>query len=85
MRAEQPARVHLPFSAIDGNVHFLEERSPRPFLTPGGSTQMETVADTWRRKLNKVWELCGEWEEPPTSHRFRHTFVRVLLERGGAA
>jgi integrase len=43
---------------------------------------METVADVWRRKLNKVWELCGAWEEPPTPHRFRHTFVRVLLERG---
>jgi integrase len=42
---------------------------------------METVADLWRRKLNKVWELFGEWEEPPAPHRFRHTFVRMLLER----
>jgi len=43
---------------------------------------METVADLWRRKLNKAWELCGVWEEPPHPHRFRHTFVRILLEHG---
>ena len=78
----KPVFTWLP----DEVVHRLEAlasvQGPRPFLTPGGSTRMETVADIWRRKLNKVWELCGQWEEPPTPHRFRHTFVRVLLERG---
>jgi integrase len=24
----------------------------------------------------------GEFQETPVSHRFRHTFVRILLERG---
>ena len=43
---------------------------------------MDTVTDLWRRKLAKVWALCGEWEEPPHAHRFRHTFVRMLLQRG---
>jgi integrase len=51
-------------------------------MTPGGSARMETVADLWRRKLNKLWELCPKWEERPHPHRFRHTFVRILLERG---
>jgi len=51
-------------------------------MTPGGSTRIETVADLWRRKLNKVWALCGKWEERPHPHRFRHTLVRILLQNG---
>ena len=43
---------------------------------------MDVVTDVWRRKLNALWKLCGEWKEKPTHHRFRHTFVRVLLQRG---
>ena len=53
----------------------------RPFVI-GRSDRLETVTDTWRRKLNKVFELAGRFEEPPTPHRFRHTFARVLLQRG---
>jgi integrase len=48
----------------------------------GKSERLETVTDTWRRKLNKVFELAGEFEERPTPHRFRQTFARVLLQRG---
>ncbi len=40
------------------------------------------VTDLPRRKLNRLWALCGPWREPPTHHRFRHTFVRILLENG---
>ena len=36
----------------------------------------------WRRKINKVFELAGKFEDPPTPHRFRHTFARILLQRG---
>ncbi len=52
-----------------------------PFLGPV-SARKETAADLWRRKLNRVFELCGRWNEPPTPHRFRHTFARILLQRG---
>ena len=48
----------------------------------GESRRLDTVTDTWRRKLNKVFELAGKFEESPTPHRFRHTFARILLERG---
>lgn len=36
----------------------------------------------WRRKLGKVFELAGKFDETPTPHRFRHTFARILLQRG---
>jgi integrase len=53
----------------------------RPFLL-GSSDRLETVADGWRRRINRVFELAGKFEEPPTPNRFRHTFARILLRRG---
>ncbi|SPE29606.1 hypothetical protein SBA6_1130028 [Candidatus Sulfopaludibacter sp. SbA6] len=47
------------------------------------TTDMNVVTDVWRRKLNKLWTLCGPWREKPTPHRFRHTFARILLQRPG--
>jgi len=46
------------------------------------TTDLDVISDLWRRKLKKLWALCGKWAEPPTPHRFRHTFVRILLQRG---
>jgi len=48
----------------------------------GESRRLETVTNTWRRRLNRVFELAGQFEEQPTPHRFRHTFARILLQRG---
>jgi integrase len=48
----------------------------------GESDRIETVTDLWRRKINRVFELAGKFEETPTPHRFRHTFARILLQRG---
>jgi integrase len=53
----------------------------RPFVV-GVSDRLETVTDMWRRKIGKVFELAGRFEERPTPHRFRHTFARILLQRG---
>ena len=53
----------------------------RPFAV-GISDRLETVTDLWRRKINQVFELAGKFEEIPTPHRFRHTFARILLQRG---
>jgi len=44
---------------------------------------MNVITDVWRRKLKKLWDLCGKWKVKPTPHRFRHTFARVLLQRPG--
>jgi integrase len=47
------------------------------------TSDVNVVTDVWRRKLKKLWALCGPWKEKPTPHRFRHTFARILLQRPG--
>jgi integrase len=42
---------------------------------------IESITDQWRRRLKRLWELCGPWPDPPGHHRFRHTFARILLQR----
>jgi integrase len=49
----------------------------------GKSERLETVTDLWRRRINKVFAVAGSFEcGRPTPHVFRHTFVRLLLQRG---
>ena len=43
---------------------------------------LDVITELWRRKLNRVWEISGPWKVKPTPHRFRHSFARILLERG---
>ena len=47
------------------------------------STVLDVITETWRRKLNKIWETCGPWERNPHPHQFRHTFARILLQKPG--
>ncbi|MBV9267828.1 MAG: site-specific integrase, partial [Acidobacteriaceae bacterium] len=47
------------------------------------TTDINVITDIWRRKLNRLWALCGPWTEKPTPHRFRHTFARILLQKPG--
>ena len=47
------------------------------------TTDVNVMTDIWRRKLNRLWALCGPWTEKPTPHRFRHTFARILLQKPG--
>jgi integrase/recombinase XerC len=54
---------------------------PKPFIV-GRSERVDTITDTWRRKINEAFALSGEFEETPTPHRFRHTFARILLQKG---
>jgi integrase len=42
---------------------------------------IESICDQWRRKLNRLWKMCGPWSSPPVHHRFRHTFARIMLEQ----
>jgi len=43
---------------------------------------LDVITELWRRKLNKLWEISGPWKVKPHPHRFRHTFARILLQRG---
>jgi integrase len=52
----------------------------RPFVV-GQSDRLETVTDMWRRKIGKVFELAGKFEETPTPHRFRYRAVDVPWSR----
>jgi len=55
-----------------------------PYIFGGHTTKdLDVITDLWRRKLNKVWKLCGPWKARPTPHRFRHTFARILLQKPG--
>jgi integrase len=66
---------------------WLEERlrirarmyGPKVFRPTG--TGIDAITNNWRRPLNDLWKRCGAWETKPTPHRFRHTFVRLLLEK----
>ena len=46
------------------------------------SERLETVTNIWRRRIAKAFDAAGPFEEPATPHRFRHTFARMLLEKG---
>jgi integrase len=52
----------------------------------GTSRRLEITTNLWRRKINRVFALSGPFEcGSPTPHIFRHTFVRLLLQRGVSA
>lgn len=60
-----------------------ERRQGSKIFSYGASERVETVTDIWRRKINRVFDLTAPFEcGTPTPHVFRHTFVRLLLQRG---
>jgi integrase len=55
-----------------------------PYIFGSHQTKtLEVITEGWRRKLKRLWKLCGPWKERPSPHRFRHTFARVLLQKDG--
>jgi integrase len=60
------------------------EKIHGPLIFMCGKTgNAKQLCDIWRNKrLKAVFELAGPFEEAPTPHRFRHTFARILLEKG---
>jgi integrase len=46
------------------------------------SQRLDGMTDIWRQRLAKVFELADIGTEKGTPHRFRHTFARILLQRG---
>lgn len=71
----------LPSWLLDRLNDRAKKHGNRPFIV-GRSERVDTITDTWRRKINEAFALAGQFEETPTPHRFRHTFARILLQRG---
>jgi integrase len=73
--------AYIPDWLHERLVQRSKAHGPMLFVT-GDSRRLETVTNTWRRRLHRVFELAGPFDENPTPHRFRHTFARILLQRG---
>ena len=73
--------AYVPDWLHDRLVARAERFGDRPFIL-ARSERLETVTNVWRRRLAKAFEVAGPFEEPATPHRFRHTFARILLQRG---
>jgi integrase len=71
----------IPDWLRDRLIARAKRHGSRPFVGER-SDRLETVTDMWRRKIGKIFDLAQPFEEPPTPHRFRHTFARILLQRG---
>jgi integrase len=48
----------------------------------GQATTMSAMSERWRDNLKKVFKVAGPFKERPIPHRLRHTFVRILLQKG---
>jgi integrase len=53
----------------------------KPFLI-GDAKHLDSVIETWRTQLDKVFKLARITDARATPHRFRHTFARILLQNG---
>jgi integrase/recombinase XerD len=65
----------------------LQTRAQRcgkqPFMT-SRSQRLDGMTEIWRERIGKVFKLADIGTERATPHRFRHTFARILLEKGVA-
>jgi integrase len=49
----------------------------------GVTHNMKQLTDIWRNKrLAYVFDLAGPFDQTPHPHRFRYTFVRILIDKG---
>lgn len=76
--------VWIPDPVRDRLRRRAKKHGQRPFVV-GRSERLETVTNVWRRRLQHAFDAAGEFDQPATPHRFRHTFARILLEKGVSA
>jgi len=80
-KTDEPVFTWIPDELVDRLKNTALQRGKYYFMGPL-TERKETAADMWRRKLDQIFELAGPWKINPTPHRFRHTFARLLLQRG---
>jgi integrase len=72
---------YIPNWLRDRLVVRAERYGDTPVIT-GRSERLETVTNVWRRRIARAFEVAGPFNQSPTAHRFRHTFARILLQKG---
>jgi integrase len=59
------------------------EKKHGPLIFRAGQIHiMRAVSERWRDNVGREFKPAGPFGEPPTPHRFRYLFVRILLEKG---
>jgi integrase len=58
------------------------KRCGRKLFLTGQSPRLDTHTEAWRRRIYEAFALADVGEEKATPHRFRHTFARILLQKG---
>jgi site-specific recombinase XerD len=81
-KTRKPLYTWIPDWLVD-RLQARQKKHGSLIFRCGVTLNMKQLTDIWRNKrLAKVFALAGPFEEKPTPHRFRHTFVRILLEKG---
>ncbi len=81
-KTRRPLFTWIPTWLVE-RLRAREENNGPLIFRCGVSFTMKQLTDIWRNKrLAVVFKLAGQFEEKPHPHRFRHTFVRILLEKG---
>lgn len=81
-QTKRPLFTWIPDWLVE-RLHAREKNHGSLIFAAGVTRNAKQLCDIWRNKrLNKVFDLAGPWENPAHPHRFRHTFVRILLEKG---
>jgi integrase len=83
-KTKKPLSTWVPDWLRDMLQQTAAKLGPEIFIL-GYSRRVETMAELWRVKLKRVFATAAKikpFDEKPTPHRFRHTFVRLLLEKG---
>jgi len=81
-KTRQPLSTYIPTWLVN-RLRDREKIHGALIFKAGVTLNAKQLCDIWRNKrLRVIFENSGPWEEKPTPHRMRHTFVRILLEKG---
>jgi site-specific recombinase XerD len=81
-KTRQPISTWIPDWLVE-RLRAREAENGSLIFACGVTQNAKQLCDIWRNKrLKYIFTLSGPWEEPAHPHRFRHTFVRILLENG---
>jgi integrase len=90
-KTDEPVYTWVPDFLVE-RLKALPLRDGKHYFLLGWSRKKDTPAKTWNRHLKRAFNLVSakiedgglghEWKRKPTSHRFRHTFARILLQNG---